>query len=98
MSVKTPIENVREIADRLKFDCEVINHEKISKTSSDAASALGIDIKSIIKTLLFKSKNNYVAVIIRGSDRVDIKKLERISGVKNLSMPSPDMVKKTLGF
>lgn len=100
----TKVENekityVRELAQKLNFECDIFYHEVTGRTTEDAEKALGLDSKYIIKCLLLKSKKDeYVGAIIRGSDRLDFKTLEAISGYKGLRLAKEEDIKKELGF
>ena len=90
---------VREVAERLSFECEIFYHEATGKTTEDAEKALGLDSKYIIKCLLLKSKKDeYIGAIIRGSDRLDFKSLEAISGYKGLRLAKEEDIRSELGF
>ena len=90
---------VREVAGRLSFGCDIFYHEATGKTTEDAEKALGLDSKYIIKCLLLKSKKDeYVGAIIRGSDRLDFKILEAISGCKGLRLAKEEDIREQLGF
>ena len=57
------------------------------RTTGNAEKALGVPRKYILKSLLLKSKHNkYIAAIITGDKRLDLKKLEKISGLKKLKI------------
>ncbi len=90
---------VRELANRLNFECDIFYHEATGKTTEDAEKALGLDSKYIIKCLLLKSKKDeYIGAIIRGSDRLDFKTLEAISGYKGLRLAKEEDIRRELGF
>jgi Cys-tRNA(Pro)/Cys-tRNA(Cys) deacylase len=97
-ATKSPVEFVRELTTRIGFPCEIVEHEKSGKTSEQAASALGMDTSSILKSLLLRHGKGVVGAIIRGNDRLDVKKLEEASGTRNLKMASPGEIKSILRF
>jgi prolyl-tRNA editing enzyme YbaK/EbsC (Cys-tRNA(Pro) deacylase) len=89
----------REIAESYGFLCDVFYHEHTGRTTEDAEHALGIGAEGIIKSLLLVSKKGeYVAAIVRGSDRLDFKRLEQLCGYKKLRMAKPDDISRVLGF
>ncbi|MBI2449627.1 YbaK/EbsC family protein [Candidatus Pacearchaeota archaeon] len=90
---------VRELANRFNFECDIFYHEATGKTTEDAEKALGLDSKHIIKCLLLKSKKNeYVGAIIIGSDRLNLKTLETLTGYKDLRLAKEEDIKQKLGF
>ncbi len=83
----------------LKLRGEVILHPASSgRTSERVERALGIPRASVLKVLVFKSQEEYVAAIVTGDERVDVKRLERLTGLKDLRLASPEDVKSLTGF
>lgn len=90
------------IASRYSFFCKIYSHDESGKSSENAAAALQKDISQIIKGLYIKdNKGNKFAVILRGSDRLDMAKLkEQLTERKpgKLRFASSDEVINELGF
>lgn len=86
------------IASELKLNCEFFYHKETGKTTSDAEKACNLKTNQIIKCLLLKSKEEYLGVILRGSDRLDLKEIERQFNYKKLRMATSDEVYKMLGY
>lgn len=56
---------------------EIINHVNSGKTTTNAQKALSLPKKNILKSLLFKSKKgNYLGVLVRGDNKVNINYVE----------------------
>ncbi len=71
-----------------KIDAEVIRFAKPVRTVEDIEK-IGIPPKSVVKTLIGRKEDGkYVAVLIRGDKRLDLKKLPRILG-KKVELASP---------
>ncbi len=101
MTIKEPknVGYVKELAEKMSFECEITSHKESGKTTKDAEKALGINSCLIIKCLLLMSKTGeHIAAIARGCDRVDLKILGRLSGCKDLRFATEEDVQKTLGF
>ncbi len=80
-------ELTRKMMGELGFKGEIIPHKDSGRTSQDAAKALGVPIKRIIKSLLFRSKDGkFVGAILLGTSKVDVRKLEKLSGLKKLRL------------
>jgi prolyl-tRNA editing enzyme YbaK/EbsC (Cys-tRNA(Pro) deacylase) len=93
------VDSVKELANSLNFQCEIFYHEQSGKSTEEAVKATGIDSTHIIKCLLLKSKSQeYIGAIIRGSDRLDFKILEKFLGCKELRMASVEEIQEKLGF
>lgn len=62
--------------------------------TKDAATQLGIDENTVIKTLIFTNtrldKPNAVVALMHGTQRVSVRKLERLSGSNHLRPCSPE--------
>lgn len=99
MESNEKVKSVEELASSLSFQYEIFYHEQSGKSTEDAVKATGLDSKEIIKCLLLKSKDNrYIGAIIRGSDRLNFKTLETLSGYKNLRMAQSEDIERELGF
>jgi len=78
---------------------EIIHHQgRSGRTTRDAEYALGVPGKLILKVLLFKSRERHVAAIVTGDKRVDVKNLERLSGIGGLRLAKPEDIKRFTGF
>ena len=67
--------------------------------TADAASVTGIDLHRISKNLMAKtSDGDYVALIIPGDRKVDLKAVARVLGVKNISLVPFDSADKISGY
>lgn len=93
------VKYTREVASRLRFDCEIFYHESSGRTTEDAERATGLDKDHIIKCLLLKSKTDqYIGAIVRGSDRLNFKEIEAVTGYKGLKMAKEEDIREQLGF
>ncbi len=78
---------------------EIIHHKRSGRTTEDASKALGLPPEYILKSLLLVSrKGERLAVILTGEKRVNIKKLEKLTGLKKLRLARPDEVEAFTGF
>ncbi len=79
------------LLDQHGVDYETVTHEK-AITSMDTVEATGFDIRNGAKSILFKTKDGYKLVIVRGDNRADFKKLRMHFGTNKIRMASPDEV------
>lgn len=81
------------------FSYEVKESVGSTRTAQDAAARVGCAVGQIAKSLVFKEKKSgrLILVIASGANRVDVKKIERHTGLK-LGMADGDSVKETVGF
>ncbi|OGD84533.1 hypothetical protein A2165_00180 [Candidatus Curtissbacteria bacterium RBG_13_40_7] len=55
----------------------------------------GVDEEDIVKTLVVRGNNQFVALAVRGIDRVDFKKVRKLFGSKS-ELAKPDEVARTV--
>jgi Ala-tRNA(Pro) deacylase len=77
-------------AKSIKF--EELNHEPVY-TSEQAARVRGLSLDSGAKSLLLKSKDHFVLVVVSGGKKIDSKKLKIALGTKKLRFATPAEVK-----
>ena len=96
-SLKPQARKVQDALAALGIDREVIELPVIAKTSQQAAAAVGVAVAQIAKSLVFTSNGHPVLVIASGANRVDERKLERLTGGK-IRKADADTVKRATGF
>ena len=69
-----------------------------ARTAQEAAESLNTDVGSIVKSLLFKSENNFILCLVSGDRRCSLNKLKKIKQQKDISMANPQSVKEVTGF
>ena len=76
----------------------VIILKNSAKTAQDAATALGCDVGSIVKSLLLKTEDNFILCLVAGDKKCSLNKLKKIKNKKDISMASPEDVKAQTGY
>jgi prolyl-tRNA editing enzyme YbaK/EbsC (Cys-tRNA(Pro) deacylase) len=77
---------------------QVVEFEASTRTSEDAAAAIGCTVAEIAKSLVFKSASGGpVLVIASGVNRVDEKKVRALLGEK-IGRADADFVREATGF
>jgi len=76
----------------------LLDKEPVKRTAKDAAIALGCDVGAIVKSLLFKTGNNFSLCLVAGDKRCSLNKLKKIKNIKDISMASPEEVKTQTGY
>ena len=92
--VKRAEKSIREFDPNLK----VIVLEQTARTANDAATALGCRVGAIVKSLLFKAGEKFVLCLVSGDKRCSLNKLKKIMNEKDISMASPEDVKRVTGY
>ncbi len=77
----------------------VIEMPATTRTSEEAAAAIGCEVAQIAKSLLFRGRDSGrpVLVIASGANRVDETKLARLVG-ERIARPDADYVRSTTGY
>lgn len=96
---KNSTERVREAAEALGLDIEILSMPASTRTAEEAAAACGCDVAQIVKSLIFERKDNQalVLLLIAGNNRADMKLVAKVIGTK-LDRASPDKVRTETGF
>jgi Ala-tRNA(Pro) deacylase len=89
-------EKIIGFLDNKNVPYRILEHQPVF-TSEQAAKIRGTSLKQGAKTLLFKTKEEYVLVVVSGDKRVDSKKLKKMLGVKDLRFATPEEVKEKMG-
>ena len=69
-----------------------------TKTAADAASAIGVDIGQIVKSLIFAVDGEVVLAYVSGANQLDEKKLATAAGGSKCSRVDADVVREATGF
>ncbi|WP_415294562.1 YbaK/EbsC family protein [Candidatus Pelagibacter sp. Uisw_113] len=95
---KEPVKRVEKFLKGFDKSLEVIVLENSARTAKDAAIALGCDVGAIVKSLLFKTGDNFILCLVAGDKRCSLNKLKKIKNIKDISMASPEEVKTQTGY
>ena len=95
---KEPVKRVKKFLKGFDQSLEVIVLENSARTAKDAAIALGCDVGAIVKSLLFKTGDNFTLCLVAGDKRCSLNKLKKIKNIKDISMASPEEVKTQTGY
>lgn len=96
---KGSVARVREALARYGLKTEIREFDTSTRTSADAAAAIGCTVAQIAKSVIFRAKgaNQPVLVIASGINRVDEKKLEAALGDK-VDRADAEFVRAATGF
>ena len=95
---KEPVLRAEKSLKQFNPNLKVIVLEQTARTAKDAATALGCKVGAIVKSLLFKTDESFVLCLVSGDKRCSLNKLKKILDKKNISMASPEDVKKVTGY
>tara|TARA_A100001015_G_scaffold311655_1_gene415330 strand:- start:2465 stop:2947 length:483 start_codon:yes stop_codon:yes gene_type:complete len=95
---KEPVKRVEKTIKKFDSNLSIIQLEQTARTANDAATALGCSVGAIVKSLLFRSGKKYILCLVSGDQRCSLKKLKIIQNENDVSMASPEDVKKITGY
>ena len=95
---KEPVKRAEKFLKNFDQSLEVIILENSARTAQDAATALVCDVGAIVKSLLFKTENTFILCLVAGDKRCSLNKIKKIKDKKDISMASPEEVKKQTGY
>ena len=95
---KEPVKRVQKKLLEYDASYKVMVLASSARTAQEAAESLNTDVGSIVKSLLFKSENNFILCLVSGDRRCSLNKLKKIKQQKNISMANPQSVKEVTGF
>tara|TARA_Y100001970_G_C13617196_1_gene547689 strand:- start:41 stop:523 length:483 start_codon:yes stop_codon:yes gene_type:complete len=95
---KEPVKRAEKSIKDFDSNLNVIVLDKTARTANDAATALGCKVGAIIKSLLFKAGEKFVLCLVSGDKRCSLNKLKKILNEKDVSMASPEDVKRVTGY
>jgi len=95
---KEPVKRVKKFLKNFNQSLEVIILENSARTAKDAAKALDCNEGAIVKSLLFKTEENFTLCLVAGDKRCSLNKLKKIKNIKDISMATPDEVKTETGY
>ena len=76
----------------------VISLTESARTAKEAASSLGCEEGAIVKSLLFKTNEDFILSLVAGDKKASLNKLKKLLNSKDVSMASAEEVKKITGF
>ena len=98
MGLSSATERVRTaLADR-NLSVEIVEFPESTRTAAEAARAVGGTVAPIVKSLVFIADTQPVLVLVSGANRVDLKKLARLTGASRVEKATADTTRAVTGF
>jgi prolyl-tRNA editing enzyme YbaK/EbsC (Cys-tRNA(Pro) deacylase) len=90
---------IQELLAARGYACEVVEFAETTRSSADAAAAIGCEVAQIAKSLVFRAKpsGRAVLVIASGVNRVDERRIAAALG-ESLGKADADFVRDRTGF
>ena len=96
--LKEPVKRVEKLLKEFDQNQAVIILDSSARTALEAASSLGCEVGAIVKSLLFKTEQNYTLCLVAGDKKASLNRVKKILNIKDASMASADDVKNVTGF
>ncbi|HEY8369136.1 MAG TPA: YbaK/EbsC family protein [Thermodesulfobacteriota bacterium] len=97
MTLRPAAQRVQEALRARGLDAEVIEFAESTRTSAEAAAAIGCEVAQIAKSLVFTVAGAPVLVIASGANRVDTAKLAEVAGGP-VERADAETVRRATGF
>ena len=99
MPLKPSAQRVQDALTARGFTNQIVELDASTRTSAEAAAAVGCEVAQIAKSLIFRAQpsGKPVLVIASGVNRVDEKKLAALVG-ERIDRPDADYVRDRTGF
>jgi Cys-tRNA(Pro) deacylase len=97
MPLKPAAQRVQDALRARGLEVEVIEFAETTRTSAEAAAAIGCEVAQIAKSLVFTAGGAPVLVIASGVNRVDTRKLAEAAGGK-AARADAEVVRRATGF
>ena len=95
---KEPVKRVEKILQEFDGAQKIIVLDTSARTALEAASSLGCEVGAIVKSLLFKTENNFVLCLVAGDKRASLNSIKKTLKIKDASMASAEDVKNITGY
>jgi prolyl-tRNA editing enzyme YbaK/EbsC (Cys-tRNA(Pro) deacylase) len=97
--LKPSAKKVQGAVNQLGFDFEVVEFSETTRTSADAAAAIGCEVAQIAKSLIFRGKTSDKAILViaSGINRVNEQAIKEVLGEK-IGRADADFVREKTGF
>ena len=95
---KEPVKRVQKLLMEFDPNQSVIELDSSARTALEAASSLSCEVGAIVKSLLFKTEQNYTLCLVAGDKKASLNKIKKILNIKDAFMASADDVKNVTGF
>jgi prolyl-tRNA editing enzyme YbaK/EbsC (Cys-tRNA(Pro) deacylase) len=86
------LESLNSLLKNENADYSILADNFTIETAFSGAQYYGISLSETTPTLILKTKNGYIAVIICGNTRISFKKLKQVLNDKNISMADPQAI------
>lgn len=98
MAWPEPVQRVTTVLRSAAVDSNVQEFPDGTLTAQDAATAIGCDLREIVKSIVFVCEGSYILALVPGDRRADEAKVAGAAGVTAVRIASADEVLAATGF
>ncbi len=95
MSENIPYQRIIKLLERAGVDYKLINHKPVY-TNEEAEKITGLDLSKGMKCLLLEKGGKFVLAVIPGDQRLDMKKVGKLMGVKRVGLATKNEVEEKM--
>ena len=95
---KEPVLRAKKALEDFDKSLKVIELETSARTAFDAATSLNCKVGAIVKSLLFKTEQDYVLCLVAGDKKCSLNKLKKLTNLKDVRMAPAEEVKLCTGY
>ena len=95
---KEPVKRVEEFLKKFDPNLKIMVLDTTARTAKDAANSLKCELGAIVKSLVFRTENDFLICLVAGDKRCSLNKLKKFLNKKDVSMANADQVKENTGF
>ena len=93
-----PVQRVDQFIKKFDPKLKIVVLNNTARTAKEASKSLGCELGAIIKSLVFKTNDDFVICLVSGDKRCSLNKLKKILKKNDISMANANEVKKNTGF
>tara|TARA_B100001996_G_scaffold356074_1_gene319156 strand:+ start:677 stop:1159 length:483 start_codon:yes stop_codon:yes gene_type:complete len=95
---KEPVKRVEKLIKKFDSDLKVLFLDNTARTAKDASRSLKCELGAIVKSLVFRAKNDFLVCLVAGDKKCSLNKLKKILEKKDVAMANAQEVKINTGF
>ncbi len=95
---KEPVKRVEKVLKAFDPKMSIIVLDSSARTALEAASSLGCEVGAIVKSLLFKTEDQFTLFLVSGDKKASLNKIKRTLKIKAALMASAEEVKNITGY
>jgi Cys-tRNA(Pro) deacylase len=92
------VDRVQEFLQAHGLDTRVVELDKSSRTAQMAADAIGTELGSIVKSLVFVADGAIILALVAGDRRADLTKLSQAAQAGQIRIANADEVREKTGY